>query len=137
MKQKFEVGEIIFVKADLTVGNLYESEDRSGGTYWSRSHKPFGGKFGVVVEYNRRGYKVRFGADIDQTNIYYDEMLEAFVDTLKDGDSVTQDVEKLVRHLEIHNIQRIIDNGLEKGMYKRNPEGFQKLVDTYKELSEK
>lgn len=49
MEQKFEVGEIVFVKADLTVGNLYESQDRSGGTYWSRSHKPFGGKFAVVV----------------------------------------------------------------------------------------
>lgn len=135
MKQKFEIGEIIFVKADLTVGNLYESEDRSGGTYWSRSHKPFGGKFAVVVAYNRRGYDLRFGADYDRTNVYYDEMLETFVDTLKDGDGVTQDVAKLIKHLEIHNMQRVIDNALMNRMFNTNPDGFQKLVDTYKELS--
>lgn len=64
-------------------------------------------------------------------------MLEKFVDTLKDGEDVTKDVARLVKNLEIHNIQRIIDNALENRMFSRNPEGFQKLVDTYKELSEK
>ncbi|UGO50947.1 hypothetical protein PQE70_gp094 [Bacillus phage vB_BanS_Nate] len=137
MAQKFELGEIVFVKTDLKAGYLYQNEVRTKGTYVSKSHRKYAGHFGIVQAYVRGGYELRFGKDYDMNSIYYDEMLDKFVDTLKDGDSVTKDTERLIRNLEIHNIQRCIDNALTNRMFNTDREGFNKLVDTYNELSKR
>ncbi|MDS7057167.1 hypothetical protein NXG04_07695 [Klebsiella pneumoniae] len=137
MAQKFEIGEIVFVKTDLKAGYLYQNEIKTKGTYVSKSHKKYQGKFGIVQAYIRGGYELRFGAEYDMNSIYYDEMLEKFIDLVAKNIEVSTEASNLVRYLEIHNIQRCIDNALTTRMFETDRDGFNKLVDTYNELSKR
>ncbi|UUV47099.1 hypothetical protein [Bacillus phage vB_BanS-Thrax5] len=130
----FELGQMVFVKVGMTRGNQYANRGRTGSTYLTASHEQHSGKVGVIIKHKKSGYVVMFNGKVEDKVVFFDEMLEEYIDTLAKGD-LSHEANRTVHQIELHNATRSLDNALEKRMFETDKEVFNEVVDAYNKLS--
>lgn len=132
----FELGQMVFVKTDMMRGNQYANRGRTGSTYLTAGHEEFSGKVGVIVKHKKSGYVLMVAGKTNDKVIFFDEMLEEYVDTLAfKGSNLSHEAQRTVNEIELHNATRSLDNALEKRMFETDKEVFNEVVDAYNKLS--
>lgn len=130
----FELGQMVFVKDDMIGGYQYGNKGRTGSTYLTAGHKEYAGKVGVVVKHKKSGYVLMVNGKTNEKVIFFDEMLEEYIDLLAKG-SISQEAERTVNQIELHNATRSLDKALEERMFETDKEVFNEVVDAYNKLS--
>ncbi|AZU99007.1 hypothetical protein pW2_236 [Bacillus phage pW2] len=130
----FELGQMVFVKTDMIRGNQYANRGRTGSTYLTAHHEQHSGKVGVIVQHKKSGYVLMVDGKTDEKVIFFDEMLEEYIDTLAKSD-LSHEAKRTVNQIELHNATRSLDNALEKRMFETDKEVFNEVVDAYNKLS--
>lgn len=130
----FELGQMVFVRNDMIGGNQYANRGRTGSTYLTAGHKEFAGKVGVVVKHKKSGYVLMVDGKTNEKVIFFDEMLEEYIDVLAKG-GLSHEAERTVNQIELHNATRSLDKALEQRMFETDKEVFNEVVDAYNKLS--
>lgn len=131
----FELGQMVFVKDDMIGGNQYANRGRTGSTYLTAGHKEYAGKVGVVVKHKKSGYVLMVNGKTNEKVIFFDEMLENYVDASSMVDSLSHEAERTIKEIELHNATRSLDKALEQRMFETDKEVFNEVVDAYNKLS--
>lgn len=130
----FELGQMVFVRNDMIGGNQYANRGRTGSTYLTAGHKELAGKVGVVVKNKKSGYVLMVDGKTNEKVIFFDEMLEEYIDVLAKG-GLSHEAERTVNQIELHNATRSLDKALEQRMFETDKEVFNEVVDAYNKLS--
>lgn len=130
---KFKIGDIVRVKDSLVIGKTYYNDGTKNGDIFSYRMRNNLGKEGRIIDIVNGKYIL----DIDELHGYYDGMLEYATDVLATEQyTFNPDVEAVVEFVKNRfykeRYMKLIDDALDSGMYKEDPEKFQKLVDNYK-----
>lgn len=135
---KFKIGDKVFIKGNLKIGQKYYNEDCSDGDTFSYGMVEYAGRQATVINIVNNGYIL----DIDPIHKYYDGMLEpvkhdfkfnVLVDELASKPYTFNYEVETVLHESLKRHYKIqMDKALEDRLFEKDPEAFQKLYDIYK-----
>jgi hypothetical protein len=129
-KYKFNVGQKVRVREDLSIGVEYPSEDGTTSNYFILEMAEYAGKLTEIIGRRNGQYVIK----ADAIRLYTDTMLQ---DVFEEEDAefaeadyeFNEEVELVLAELMEHQRLQAIDRALDEKMHLTNPTQFQELVD--------
>jgi hypothetical protein len=122
---KFHIGDIVQIREDLVLGQVYYNENSPIGDTFTSSMRKNRGKKGRIIDIHQGKYML----DIDVVHGYTDSMLMYPKDDLADSEYLfNPEVEKLIIHMEALYLEKLIDEAIDNG----DKDRFMELTEEYK-----
>jgi IDEAL domain len=130
---KYKIGEIVKIRPDLKVGQIYHNENSPVGDTLTFDMRKNLGKEAEVIGYNEGKYLLKIEGKVALHQTYTDGMICNLNDEFTHNDYLfNPEVEKLMIHMETIRLKREIDEALDNG----DRELFNKLTTEYNRKKE-
>lgn len=122
---KYSIGDIVQIRTDLNIGQIYRNENSLHGEGFTYSMKSNAGKDARIVAIRQSRYVLNIDGG---TFNYTDGMLQYPIDKLKEEEyTFNSEIEKLIMHMETIHLKWLIDEAIDSG--DRN--SFMELTSEY------
>lgn len=126
---KYKIGEIIQVRTDLIVGEIYCNENSTIGDTITSEMMSNLGKNAEIASYNQGKYLLKIEGYVAIHQTYTDDMLRTPIDELaKKEYTFNSEVEEVMAHLETIQLAEQIDTAIDNG----DKDLFMKLTNEYR-----